>query len=288
MPHQGLGHRKCDHHKAELSKALKGKDRLRLAPTLLHARSISTLDIVLVVGKATWDAYACRAKQVQKPAHSVVYNARLAAGAWQDELVQRVRSSLFVRTALQVMGVLVLATAAPSFDGVEAAVLDFASCLVGTRALSGVQHSGCPNRFVLALADDPRTHMASFKKDWEAVLEAEAMALLNAEVATVVAALQWNTTVLPRLIFVFMERGNWLPDDTGVSYLLHGALHRIGDTLIIEHIHMGLRRLEKHSPNEIISRSKRMCHTSTAKVIESRGVPAVRISSDQVACAGAA
>ena len=125
--------------------------------------------------------------------------------------------------------------------------------------------------------------MVSFKHDWEILLKSEALAHTNEAIAEVVSALNWNTTALPRLIFMFMERADWQATDADVMHLLFGVFHRIGDTLVIENIHKGLRRLGKHSQNEIISRTKRMYHTATAQVLDSRAIPTVRIPHEQIA-----
>ena len=165
LPLQGMDHARDA--KAELGKALKSKGALRVAVTLLHETNMTTLDIVLVVGKPSWGSYAARAKKVKTAKHSAPYNCRQSAGAWQDELAQCIHTSLRDRTSLRQMGVPLAASTLPAFEGVESTMLDFSLCLVGCRALSGVMHSdGYPHRFAMAFATEPRDAMAPFKNDW--------------------------------------------------------------------------------------------------------------------------
>ena len=188
------------------------------------------------------------------------------------------------RANLAAMGVPLHSLDRAAFHGVEDVIVDFVLSLLGRRALSGVQYSDSyPNRLYLALARDPVRHIAQFKSDWQILLRAESLAPRSQGMAMLVNLLRWNTSVLPRLLFLFMERSEWNHEDPDVHYLLSGVFNRIGDTLVIENMHKELRRLGKHSQNEIISRTKRQFHVVKAKVLETRSIPTVRITNAEVA-----
>lgn len=240
------------------------------------------MGIVLIVGKAAWDSYAERVKTVKLPKHAIKFNVELAAAAWQDELVQCIRHSLFDRTNLSLMGVR-LSPASPEepFEGVAPFVLDFVLCLLDARTQSGIQHSeSYPAKFARALAASP--DMTPFKLDWEILLKAEALARRSDCLREAVDMIRFNEAVAPRLVFMLMERSGWSQDDPDTQYLLNGLFNRIGDTLIIENIHKDLRRLGKHSQNEIISHTKRMFHTARARALQSRRIPMVSIPNEEV------
>lgn len=280
LPTQGVG--RAPDYKKELMKAVKDKGTLALAPSLINAKSIAVLDIVLVVGQSAWGAYADRVKEVKLPKQSIEFFASMAVGAWQDELVECIRRSLFDRKNLHSMGVPLAKESHEPFHGVAPFVLDFALCLIDARTLSGIQHSeSYPGKFASAMATAP--NMADFQQDWKTVLRAEAMALQSETIKDVVAAIRFNEAVAPRLVFMLMERADWDPTDADSKYLLSGLFNRIGDTLVIENIHRDLRRLGKHSQNEIISHSKRMFHTAKAAALRDRKIPMIRVPNEEVA-----
>ncbi len=265
-------------HQKELQELKKRKGTWKLAPELINVKNLAVKDIVMAVGKSTWQLFASRAREITSPAHVLEYNISCAANAfWKQELLEMVATSLFDHRFQQHL--------LPEFSYHDKTLewhSDLFDKLMETRAQSlAVFHCLPPNCYNHILAPSPEIAKLAHKlaiAHWSKLLEAEAAELEGQEVKPL-KTMYWRFNPLVRSLLMAYEQ-----DQAQKKFFSVGSAARrlqlaigknLGDSRLIENIHQHGRDLFRQSKAKTIGNTSIMANALRSGVLDSRGVPMV-------------
>ena len=180
-----------DDHKKELQALKKRKGTWVLAPQLITGKSLCIKDIILSVGKASWQIFSAMARDVLSPLQVLQQNiACVQSNAWLLEVTEMINTSLYDQRHLQHLR--------PQFRSHPQALVwhcDVLDKLLESRTMSLCAfHCLPPNCYAHALAPTPSISRLAFDlavKHFAILLEAESACNSGARVDPL-ATMHWR------------------------------------------------------------------------------------------------
>lgn len=263
----------------ELQELKKRKGTWKLAPQLINSRSLCIKDIILSVGKATWQHFSERARNIVTPNHVLEHNIACdKENFWMAELLEMVHTSLYDSRHLQHL--------LPQFRGHDQALqwhCDLLNELLEARSRSlAAFHCMPPNIYHKLLF--PLPHVARGAHDkalrhFKILLEAEEAALGGAVVKPL-DVMYWRLNPLIRCLYLAFEQDertySFFTEQSAAHKLLRPMAQHLGDSRVIENVHQHGRDIFRASKANSISNTAIMANVLRSGVLEGRQVPMVK------------
>lgn len=265
-------------HQKELRELKKRKGTWRLAPELINRKNMAIKDIVMAVGKSTWQLFASRARDITSPAHVLEHNISCAANDfWKQELVEMIATSLFDTRFQQHLQ--------PQFcyhDKTLEWHADLFSKLLETRAQSlSAFYCLPPNSYNHVLAPSPEVVRQAHKLaigHWAKLLDAEAAENEGQEIKPL-RAMHWRLNPLNRCLLMAFEQDEAQKKvctmDSAARRLQLAIGKNLGDSRVIENVHQHGRDLFRQSKAKTIGNTSIMANALRSGVLDGRDVPMV-------------
>ena len=262
----------------ELNELKRRKGTWKLAPELISDRTLALKDIILSVGKASWQTFAARARDLVSPDHVLEFNISCSSQAyWKHELVEMLHTSLLDRRHLQHLE--------PQYQTHPQALewqVDLLDRLLEQRTESLCAfHTLPPMAFCHALSPSLEVSLAAHKlanKQWKILLEAEGADNEGADVQPL-ACMHWRKSPFVRLIFLAFEqdalRRRAFTTGSAAVRLMKVVAQNLGDSRVIENVHQFGRDLFRGSKANSFSNTTIMSNCLRSKVLEGRRVECV-------------
>ena len=275
-------------HKKELQELKKRKGTWKLAPELVTAKTLCIKDIVMSVGKASWQTFSAMARDLLSPIQVLQHNIACAtSNLWVSEIEGLLRTSLYDKRHLQHLS--------PQFRGHPDALVwhcDVLSKLLETRSMSLASfHCLPPCIYSHALSPSPTIAMPAFDlavKHFSILQEAESAQGSGASV-TPLDHMHWRHNPLLRTLYLAYEQDKALrrfgKDESSALKLQRVLSQHLGDSRVIENIHQHGRDIFRNSKANSISNTAIMANALRSKVLEQRKVAC--ITPEQAAAAKA-
>ncbi|CAL1147738.1 unnamed protein product, partial [Cladocopium goreaui] len=246
LPEQG------DHRK-ELAELKKRKGTWALAPSLINGKSLCMKDCIMSCGKATWQNFAERAREICTPLQVRELNISCAQSRyWCCELLDMLESSLEDARCLKHLW--------PEFQGHDQAMIwhiDLLAKLLETRAMQA--HD-------LAMAH------------WKILLQAEEAEAAGALVKSL-STIYWRFNPLVRALFLAFEEDAYkcqvYTSESQAMKLQLLFTQNLGDSRLVENIHQHGRDLCRASKSNSMSNVSIMANILKCGVLEGRKIPVV-------------
>ena len=271
LPEQG------DHRK-ELAELKKRKGTWALAPSLINGKSLCMKDCIMSCGKATWQNFAERAREICTPLQVRELNISCAQSRyWCCELLDMLESSLEDARCLKHLW--------PEFQGHDQAMIwhiDLLAKLLETRAMSlAVFHLLPPSLYCHLLSFDPdvarQAHDLAMAH-WKILLQAEEAEAAGALVKPL-STIYWRFNPLVRALFLAFEEDAYkcqvYTSESQAMKLQLLFTQNLGDSRLVENIHQHGRDLCRASKSNSMSNVSIMANILKCGVLEGRKIPVV-------------
>ena len=271
LPEQG------DHRK-ELAELKKRKGTWALAPSLINGKSLCMKDCIMSCGKATWQNFAERAREICTPLQVRELNISCAQSRyWCCELLDMLESSLEDARCLKHLW--------PEFQGHDQAMIwhiDLLAKLLETRAMSlAVFHLLPPSLYCHLLSFDPdvarQAHDLAMAH-WKILLQAEEAEAAGALVKSL-STIYWRFNPLVRALFLAFEEDAYkcqvYTSESQAMKLQLLFTQNLGDSRLVENIHQHGRDLCRASKSNSMSNVSIMANILKCGVLEGRKIPVV-------------
>eukprot|EP00438_Fugacium_kawagutii_P012976 Skav229746 [mRNA] locus=scaffold1287:489257:493660:+ [translate_table: standard] len=280
VTHPEVAEHKDDHK--QLQELKKRKGSWKLAPTLISSHSLAVRDIILSVGKSSWELFAARAREVLSPLHVLEMNISCAhTKFWAMELVEILKTSLHDERHLTHLY--------PKFIGHPQALewhIDLLNHLVETRTMSLASfHCMPPGLYYHILFPGLEIAMSAHKlalKHFHYLLEAEGAMNAGADIQPL-AFMHWRHNPLIRCILMAFEQDEdkkaFCTDGSAARKLMKVLGQTLGDSRVIENVHQHGRDLFRASKAKSFSNTKIFATALKSGALEERKVPCVKASS---------
>jgi hypothetical protein len=265
-------------HKKELAELKKRKGTWRLAPSLINGKSLCMKDCIMACGKAIWQNFSERAREICSPMQVKELNIACAQSRfWAFELLDMLESSLEEEKCLKHLF--------PEFQGHESAMTwhcDLLAKLLETRAMSlAVFYLMPPSLYCHLLSYDPEVSREAHdlaRKHWGMLLAAEEAHAAGATVKPL-SSIYWRFSPLIRALFMAFEEDArkclvYTTQSQAMRLQLLFTQH-LGDSRLIENIHQHGRDLCRASKSNSMSNVSIMANVLRCGVLEGRKVPMV-------------
>lgn len=265
-------------HQRELQALKKRKGTWKLAPTLITSRSLCIKDIILCVGKASWQCFSSMARSLLSPMQVLQHNIACAqSGFWLQEIMEMLFTSLCDKRHLQHL--------LPEYKGHPDALVwhcDVLNKLLETRSMSLASfHCLPPNLYSHALAPSPALAKPAFDlavNHFQILLEAEGAANAGARVEPL-ESMHWRHSPLLRVLLMAYEQDSSMGifgGERSSAVKLQTVLSKhLGDSRVIENVHQHGRDIFRNSKANSISNTAIMAHALRSGVLEQRNVKCV-------------
>ena len=275
-------------HRKELQELKKRKGTWKLAPELVTGKSLCIKDIVMSVGKASWQTFSAMARDLLSPIQVLQHNIACAtSNFWASEIEAMLRTSLYDKRHLQHLS--------PQFRGHPDALVwhcDVLDKLLETRSMSLASfHCLPPGIYSHALSPSPTIAKPAFElaaRHFSILLEAESAQISGASV-TPLDYMHWRHNPLLRTLYLAYEQDKALRrfgrDESSALKLQRVLSQHLGDSRVIENIHQHGRDIFRNSKANSISNTAIMANVLRSGVLEQRKVSC--ITSEQAAAAKA-
>ena len=287
IDHRPLNTKERDHQK-ELQDLKRRKGTWKLTPSLINERSMAIKDSIMAVGRATWKAFAARARSTLSPQDTLDYNISCAAThAWSQELADLIHQSLWDARNLEHL--------MPKFCMHDKALvwhMDLADKLLETRAMSLTAfYTLPPALYHHKLSLDANVAQQAHKlalEHYAILLEAECEEACGNEVEAL-AYMYWRKSPLVRCLFLAYEvdelKGLALTPESKASHLQRVLAQNLGDSRVIENAHQHGRDLLRSAKHSLFSNPSIFANTLKSGALEERKVPCPTVQAAEVATA---
>lgn len=265
-------------HKQELNELKKRKGTWKLAPELICDRTLAVKDVILSVGKATWQTFAARARDLVSPEHILEYNISCSGKQyWKHELVEILHTSLNDRRHLAH-----LETRYQTHENVVVWQVDLMEKLLEQRAMSlCAYHTLPPLSFSHVLAPSAEVSLQAHNlanQQWKILLEAEMADNEGADVQPL-SFLHWRKNPFARLVFMAFEedqvKRRAFTSESAAGRLMRVVAQTLGDSRVIENVHQFGRDLFRQSKANSFANTTIMANCLRSKVLEGRKVDCI-------------
>ena len=259
----------------------------KLAPKVVTQYNIDTLDMLLLVCKATWKCHAERARSIVHPAQVLEHNLACCSRAfWAFELEEMVGSALWAKHALGHMY--------PKDKGNLQQLLenhtDFFHHLLNSRATSlASAHTLPPMRWhgvLLPNQQDAGRHRDTLLEEWGMILRLEAASLHSPRGRIdCLEKIFWRLGTYVRVLAMAHERDRLkgLSCQSGSAFPLQMLAARgLGDSRVIEVAHQSGPDIQRATRHNSISQISAMFGTIKSSALEQRKVHHVQIKPEEV------
>lgn len=265
-------------HQKELAELKKRKGTWNLAPELITPKALAVKDCIMSVGKASWQLFAEKAREIVSPNHVLEYNVSCSHNQfWKLELVEMIHTSLFDLRHLYHLQ--------PEFQEHDDVLLwhvDLFTRLLEQRSTSLAVFHGMPPlsyaHILSPLQDVAREAHRMANKHWKILLEAEGASLEGVQIHAL-KHMHWRLNPLMRVLLMAFEedekRHAFFSGDSSARRLMLVIAKNIGDSRIVENIHQHGRDLYRTSKTNSLSNTAVMSNALRSGVLEQRKVDMV-------------
>ena len=263
----------------ELRALKKRKGSWKLAPELITPRSLAIKDVIMSVGKSSWQLFSSRARELVSPLHILEYNISCShREMWKIELVETLHTSLQDERHLQHL--------LPDFrthDSVLVWHLDLMSKLLETRAQSLTSfHCLPPNLYNHVLAPTPvvagQAHSLAVEH-FKILLEVEGAYNEGVDIRAL-AHIHWRLNPFIRALYLAYEEDKFKAQvftvNSSAMKLQRVVAETLGDSRLIENIHQFGKDTFRSSKSKSMSNTAIMASALRSKVLEGRKVDVVK------------
>ena len=270
--------------KKELNDLKKTAGVWRLAPKMVTDKNITTLNMLLLVCKASWKRHAERARSVCNPSQVLNHHLECSmAMGWAAELEEMVASALWKKHDLRHMY-----PKDQDNDLLLEQHCSFFHNMMNTRATSlAASYTLPPMRWNgVLLPDQAEARIARDKllTEWNLLLKLEAASLHSARV-TCLEKLFWRLGTFTRILAMAHQRDKekGLDCQNGEAFQLHMLLCKhLGDSRVVEVAHQQGPDLQRMSRQNSMSDSTIMYGTINSGALTQRKLTCVEVDPQDI------
>ena len=270
----------------ELNELKRAQGVWGLAPKMVTQKSVATLDMLLIVTKATWKLHAERARNVVNPQQVLEHNVASSMKMfWAYELEEMVANSLWDKQELRHMY-----PDTQDNDQLLAHHCDYFHNLLCTRATSlAAAYTLPPMRWNGVLSPcnfEAESMRDNLLKEWQLLLKLEAASLHTKNKVDCLEKMFWRLGTFTRVLCMAHEQDKLrgLPCKDGVAFPHQLLIAKtVGDSRVVEVAHQQGPDLQRGSRNNTVPDVSIMFGTIKSGALELRKVKnTVQVDSQEI------
>lgn len=269
--------------RARVQEMKKQSGAMKLAPKLLTHRNLFFMRCMMAVCCPIWTCFTERMTQVKMPMDSMRFWLMQSKGQWIHELIGCIKNVCHNTDTFSRLEIWSRADGAQ--ERVELAMsLLLHICSNRLKSIFTQLHEP-PYRYAGALERGPggQAVVTQMQQEWQNLLQLEAGDAQEPALHEPVQMMKWRHNMVPRLLYLAFEKGDWKVEDLEAQGLLANIFTHLPDSKVIEDLHNHLRDLSRKAGNHASGAVSRQIAILESQVLESRGIPTMQMLPEEMA-----